>query len=108
MRCPRRDEIGQREVGVDSWRDDQTCSYCGSFKPEDFMAHLESGDIQLGSTDKNYKVYVHGLPRFTKFYFQHFDAGQRTRFIELLNGKKIRFEGNMPFYVLPFFVERKA
>jgi hypothetical protein len=116
MRCPRRDEIGQRPDGEDVWRDNQTCSYCGSLNPDLLMAHLETGDIRLGATDKSYKVYVHGLPDrdFAKLYFQHFDAGHRARFIVLMQGVDARgirtpplqFEGDCGFYVLPFFVRR--
>jgi len=43
----------------DCWRpDENSCSYCGSMNPDVFMARLENGDIELGSTDKGYKVYV--------------------------------------------------
>jgi len=117
MRCPRRDEIGQRKDGEDAWRDDQTCSYCGSLNPDLFMAHLEAGDVSLGTTDKSYKVYVEGLGRFAKFYFQHLDEGQRRRFVLLLNGederglptRPLRFvDGEMGFYVLPFFAVPKG
>jgi len=38
---------------------DNTCSYCGSLNPDEFMRRLEAGEISLGATDKNYKVYVH-------------------------------------------------
>lgn len=53
--CPR---------GVSSFKylnkpDDGTCDYCGSLLPDLFMARLELGDVELGPTDKSYKVYVH-------------------------------------------------
>jgi hypothetical protein len=46
----------------------------------------------------------------TKFYFQHLSdiKGQRTRFIELLNEKKLKFEDGFEFYVLPFFIQSKG
>jgi hypothetical protein len=37
---------------------DDTCQYCGSLNPDTLIARLEAGDVLLGSTDKNYKVYV--------------------------------------------------
>lgn len=40
------------------WRDDETCSYCGSLHPDTLMARIEAGDVELGPTDKGYKVYV--------------------------------------------------
>lgn len=43
---------------LDDWREDDTCSYCGSLNPEVLMARLEAGDVELGPTDKSYKVYV--------------------------------------------------
>lgn len=39
------------------WRDDQTCSYCGSISPDVFFEAISQG-CTLGPTDKNYKVYV--------------------------------------------------
>lgn len=38
--------------------DDGTCDYCGSLDPDVLMAGLEAGTVELGPTDKNYKVYV--------------------------------------------------
>lgn len=62
--CPRRVEDG-RGPGtpftgskMDVWGKDRTCSYCGSLHPDDFMAKAASGEIELGPTDKNYKVYI--------------------------------------------------
>lgn len=42
----------------DSYLNDDTCTFCGSLNPETFMKRLEAGDIEVGPTDKNYKVYV--------------------------------------------------
>lgn len=57
--CPRREEnpvcLMKRP---DTWREGGSCSYCGSLNPETFMARLEAGDVEVGPTDKNYKVYV--------------------------------------------------
>lgn len=112
--------------------DDGTCWFCGSLLGDAFMARLEAGDVQLGATDKNYKVYVHnagGEPfrqsyrtdggrtadqrlwtwttrevEQTKFYFQHLSEEQRRRFVELLNTGKVRMYGGYGFRPLPFFV----
>jgi hypothetical protein len=122
---------------------DDSCKFCGSLDPHTLMERLEVGNVLLGSTDKNYKVYVTsapGAPLFkqtfrdcynapdhkenpckgldtcthwvtretthTKFYFQHLSNEQRTRFIALANEKKLKFEGDYGFYVLPFFCQR--
>lgn len=59
MKCPRRVESPSFKVpDEDHYRDDDTCSYCGSLNPDTFMDRLEAGDIEVGPTDKNYKVYV--------------------------------------------------
>lgn len=50
--CPRSSE------GVSYWRDDNTCSYCGSLSPDLLFKAIEAG-YTLDPTDKNYKVYVH-------------------------------------------------
>lgn len=45
--------------GEAEWRaGDATCSYCGSLHPDIFIARIEAGDVEIGPTDKNYKVYV--------------------------------------------------
>jgi len=57
--CPRRAEgFGHGEEGKDSWREDNTCSFCGSLNPAEVLARVEAGTATLGPTDKNYKVYV--------------------------------------------------
>lgn len=86
---------------LDMWRVDRSCSYCGSMHPDDFMRYCEEGK-RLGSTDKNYKVYVDDDKRI-KFYFYHLDETQMQRFIELHNAKKLNF-GDYPLYVMPFFM----
>jgi hypothetical protein len=46
---------------LDYYREDDSCSYCGSLNPAIFMERLERGDVELGPTDKDYKVYVRNL-----------------------------------------------
>lgn len=157
MQCPRRSEshFGSSPAFArddDYDPSDDSCRYCGSLNPDTLMARLETGDVLLGSTDKNYKVYVTSAPAkpmfkqtyrncphdkqmtgaagnvyfvpscdkgpnhcthwatretdHTKFYFQHLSGAQRTRFIELLNEGKLKFEGGYGFYVLPYFIGR--
>ncbi len=152
FKCPRRAEssFGSSPAFArsnDYDPSDDSCHYCGSLNPETFMERLEAGDILLGSTDKNYKVYVtnaggaqfkhthrdcprdkemiggagnkymasscqgpdtctHWVTRDigqTKFYFQHLSFEQQTRFIELVNERRLNFECGFGFYVLPFF-----
>lgn len=50
--------MASQRAHVSHWREDGTCSYCGSLSPEQFFAAIEAG-AELGPTDKNYKVYVH-------------------------------------------------
>lgn len=95
--------------GEATWREDGTCSYCGSLKPELFFEQVEKG-AEIGPTDKSYKAYVrlvdHTVPGAGKFYFQHLDEDQRTRFIELVNERKMTIGYPGHFYVLPFFCKR--
>jgi hypothetical protein len=95
------------------------------------MARLELGDVELGTTHKNYKVYVvnaggepfkqsyregnlpfagYDTPDWVtwdvdqvKFYFQHLSQEQKKKFIELFNTNKIKFQGGLRFNPLPFF-----
>lgn len=128
--CPRGMEIGAARRAV--WLTDDTCSYCGSIHPIDFMARLEAGTMKLEPTDKDYKVYVvndggedfkqtyreDGSPggndpskwnwttrsqSRAKFYFQHLSQDQRRRFVELLNENKLKLDIPGHFYRLPFF-----
>ena len=134
--CPRRHDNflpAKDEKELDNYRADGTCSYCGSLNPTTFMARLRAGDIELGPTDKGYKVYVrnsggqlfsrqrridndHSNDRTkwiwemqfveqTKFYFQHLDNANQEEFIQIVNkGTKIGYPGH--FYTLPYFTKR--
>lgn len=44
--------------GEAEWREDGSCSYCGSLNPDTFMARLEAGDVETIPTDKSYKAYL--------------------------------------------------
>ncbi|MDE2102759.1 MAG: hypothetical protein KGL39_36275 [Patescibacteria group bacterium] len=137
--CPRFTPGPWKFNGECKWdaREDRCCAYCGSLHPDLVMARLEASDIELGSTDKSYKVYVRNAggapfkqtyrdcPRDStckgpddcthwvtrdmdshKFYFMHLSNDQMTRFVELYNAKRIKFEGGMGFYVMPYFCRR--
>ena len=89
-----------------SWREDNTCSWCGSLKPAEFFAALDRGAEYVG-TDKSYKAYLSGeeapgVRGACKFYFQHMDESDMGRFIDLMNA------GTIQPYVLPYFVRRGA
>ena len=58
--CPRMSEatLSSQLAHVTHWRDDGTCSYCGSLSPEALFAAIENGTAVLGATDKDYKLYV--------------------------------------------------
>lgn len=113
--CPRRNhEIGPWEAGenLDTWdiREQmhnglraRHCSFCGSLHPDDFMQAARDG-VELGPTDKSYKVYVNKPNGGSKFYFQHLSPEQRAEFVELLNAKKLSIGYPGHFYSPPFFV----
>lgn len=103
--CPRRMELDPQDYaeGLDHFGNDLLCSYCGSLEPREFM-RLAEASVELEPTDKPYKVYVGDLNR--KFYFQHLDSDQRKRFVDMINGRRLRMGYPGHFYVLPFFVER--
>lgn len=87
-----------------------TCSYCGSMSGDEFMAGLEAGTLQVGPTDKSYKVYVRDAYNGTdkgKFYYQHLSAEQQTRFIELYNEKRLKLGWPGHLYRLPYFCQRE-
>lgn len=114
FRCPQRGpyvkdspfQYDQKEV-QDAWRQDGTCSYCGSVSGAAFMKFVQDGG-EVTPTDKNYKAYCHGIkPQpvgADKFYFHHLDEHQKHEFIAALNAKtmKVAFPGH--FYNLPYFV----
>lgn len=140
MLCPRRPadpgHVFKFLSAEDDWRDDGSCSYCGSMNPDTLMERLEAGTVSIGATDKNYKIYVHNeggepfrqtyrdCPRdsdctyencthwvtrdidTTKFYFMHFSQEQMQRFVDLYNEKRLKFSGGFSFYVWPYFMKR--
>ncbi|WP_439398672.1 hypothetical protein ACRQ5Q_15035 [Bradyrhizobium sp. PMVTL-01] len=82
----------------------RACSYCGSMNPDDFFKAVEDGSCaKITGTDKNYKIYVDVADAHVKLYFQHFDADQQQRFIDLYNEKKLPLEPRFGLYVWPFF-----
>ena len=121
---------------LDTWLEDGSCSYCGSLNGDEFMARLRAGDVELGPTDKSYKVYVNnkGGAAFkqtyrtdddrtgdrtkwvwvtreiehTKFYFQHLSPLQQTEFVELYNEGQIKLGFPGYFYTLPYFCTAEA
>lgn len=108
MKCPRRVEGPFKLPESDEWREDDTCSYCGSMKPDVVFALLEAG-AEITPTDKSYKAYLKNPKKdngFGKIYFQHFDVEQKMRFVEMLNAGTMNIGYPGRFYVLPFFVTR--
>ena len=115
--CPRRAEVGgaPQFPGPDRWREDQTCSYCGSLSPAKLFEAIEAGTA-LDPTDKSYKLYIgklgadgqeiHASPA-GKFYFQHLSEAERRRFVELSNAGKLHMPHGW-FYVMPFFMRQAA
>lgn len=82
--CPRRAEGPlYAEENADTWNvygADRTCSYCGSWHPDEFLAFVKTVDGvdgHLDVSDKKYKIYVRrkGIKNAgegaIKFYFQH-------------------------------------
>lgn len=58
--CPRQVEEATMQVQIEHkshWRDDGTCSYCGSIRPGTLFKAIEDG-CQITPTDKSYKIYV--------------------------------------------------
>lgn len=116
--CPRRAETFISITQPSDDKFDPCCNYCGSMNPDRFMELLEAKQLTLGSTDKNYKVYVTDRPgsqllhaREIKFYFQHLSEAQKRRFVELYNkdigkGETFVFAGNFSFYTFPFFMQK--
>ena len=119
FRCGRRDPwnpnspflLDKEEFG-DKWRDDGTCNYCGSMKPEAMLAAIKDGTATLIPTDKSYKVYAEvkteaGTARH-KFYFQHFSPEQQGEFISLYNDKTMQIGVPGYFYTTPYFCQHAS
>lgn len=100
--CPRRVEGPFHYPDEDHWRDNRTCSFCGSMMPEDVFTEIEKG-TEVTPTDKSYKIYVGGS---REFYFQHFSKDDKQHFIELVNKGAIKLAYPGHFYVTPFFCKR--
>lgn len=87
------------EAGLDYWTERNTCSFCGSMHPDDFMEQVRAG-APITPTDKPYKAYAPA----GKFYYQHLSGEQMAEFVDLYNAKKIAWEAPGYAYVLPFFM----
>jgi hypothetical protein len=105
--CERRREVFRADnlVAEDFWYpNSQTCSYCGSLRPDEFFAAIEAGK-KITPTDKSYKAYI---DNHQKFYFQHLSSDEQQKLIDLINAGKVQFEYPGRFYVLPYFMTFKA
>lgn len=103
--CPRRRETGMDSedsplVGAgrnkDYWEEDATCSWCGSMRPEDFIAAVRDG-ARVGATDKNYKLYLGvgaGLG-VRKMYTPHFEGAEDAawEFVLLRRAGVVKWDG---------------
>lgn len=87
--------------GEASWREDGTCSYCGSISPDALFKAIDAGE-EIIPTDKSYKAYVGEGHR--KFYFQHLSEAEKVRFVEYLNARRINIGYPGHFYIRPYFV----
>ncbi len=100
-------EIGPwpRIENQDSWREDQTCTFCGGLDPDYLLDCIDAGIAELTPTDKSYKVYAQVEGKFYKVYFQHFDISQQDEFLHFYNEKPRKFKIGYPgyLYVEPFF-----
>lgn len=105
MQCPiQRDQTVLSKVDHKShWRNDGTCSYCGSISPRQFFKAINEGR-QIVPTDKNYKAYIDGR----KFYFQHLSPKDRQKFIKLYNKGKMNLAYPGYFYTQPYFCTEAA
>lgn len=112
LSCPRRKESFLRitKPETDYWKENNTCSYCGSLNPDKVMELIEANQVEVGPTNMNHKIYLRG-PGLQEgqatVYFQHFNDEQQKRLIELLNKKTAKIDSPGYFYTLPYFVEKK-
>ena len=68
-------KVQKEHHGDTHWREDGTCSYCGSINTDQLFKAIEDG-VEIGPTDKSYKIYLNGkdapiVSGACKFYFQH-------------------------------------
>lgn len=117
--CPRRIEtpphflerLGPHDKWVDRGTYGECCSFCGSMSPASLFELMTVYGVELGPTDKDYKVYikpdVSGV-RDGKFYFQHFSEEDMHQFIDILNARNPKTRIGYPghFYVMPFFMAK--
>lgn len=109
MTCSRRmNEMGpwEHKVGLDNWRKDGSCSFCGGLNPDLVLEEIRTDpEALIVPTDKSYKIYVVSKNwNHKKSYFQHFSVEQRKEFIKLYNENIMKLDVPGYFYVWPFFM----
>ena len=82
--------------------------YDGGMCPVDVIELLRQEGTILGTTDKNYKIYITTPFGTFKAYFYDWTESQMDELITLSNEKKITFAGGFGFYILPFFMKTKG
>ena len=79
-------------------------------KPDDGTCRIDEpskpGEIMKDPIDQTHWVWATRESDDSKFYFQHLSEDQMGRFIELLNGKKLKIGYPGYFYQLPYFIAR--
>jgi hypothetical protein len=100
--CPARNGDPKHAVprykSPDWWRDDGTCSFCGSITPDAFFEAAIAGQALI-PTDKPDLVRIGDR----KLRFQHLGDGHREKFIALVNQRRLNIDAPGYFYVMPFF-----
>lgn len=77
----------------DTWKEDDTCSYCGGTNPDKIIKLMKESGYCLSPTDKDYKYYVNAPMEgngysSVKLYIQHCSQEQLDQINEIRTGVK--------------------
>ena len=56
---------------IDTFREDDTCSYCGGVNPDTILELIRTGKVEIGPTDKDYKIYLRSIDDSNIFKIRH-------------------------------------
>lgn len=68
----------------------------------------QPGEVMKDPADRSHWTWETREVKETKFYFEHLSSEQKKRFVELLNGSKLKLDYPGHFYRMPFFIKVEA
>lgn len=111
--CPMRDPSTAgclpKEDHWEQQNGETRCSYCGSLRPDVFMARV-TGGAQLIPTERSDKTYLRrgggSASGQSRFYWAHLSEEHKRMFISMVDAGQVTFAKPGHFLAYPYFMRK--